>query len=96
MNYKVNKLNFLNSTADFNLAEEGDDICKLCSIEVPREKNFIGPVCIGDAYVDLCPRCAKGIRNLMLRQKPGTDFPSDSTNRLYNRFMSWLAQTGRE
>lgn len=78
--------------ADFNLTEETEDTCELCKIKVPRELNFIGPVCIGDEYKDLCPKCSKGIRNLLLKQPVNTMFPSEDVNRLYYRFISWLTQ----
>ena len=80
----------------FNLKEEADDICELCKTEVPAETHFVGPVCIGDQYKDLCPRCAKGIRNLLLGQNPDVMFPSNDTNRLYNRYISWLTQQKKE
>ncbi len=76
----------------FNIEEEGTDTCELCLKEVPAELNFIGPVCIGDQYKDLCPKCAKGVRNLLLGQSPDTMFPSSDTNRLYNKYISWLTQ----
>lgn len=97
MQYKVTKLpRKVFSLPHFNVKEESEDICKLCKIEVPQELNFIGPVCIGDAYIDLCPRCSKGIRNLMLRQAPDALFPSNETNKRYNQFISWLIQEGKE
>lgn len=80
----------------FNLKEEADDICELCKREIPAHTHFVGPVCIGDEYKDLCPKCAKGLRNLFLGQDPDTMFPSHNTNRLYNRYISWLAQQGED
>lgn len=88
--------NWMDVLPEFNIKEEADDICELCKREVPAELHFIGAVCIGDQYKDLCPRCAKGIRNLLLGEKPGTLFPSRDTNRLYNKFNSWLIQIGEE
>lgn len=96
MEYKVKKLKQILDLPDFNVKEESEDICKLCKMSVPRKLEFIGPVCVGDTYIDLCPRCARGIRNLILRQDPTTMFPSDETNRRYHRFISWLVQQGLE
>ena len=88
MNYKLPKLKQENELPDFNVKKESEDICSLCKIEVPQKLGFIGPVCVGNTYIDLCPRCAKGIRNLILRHPPEEMFPSDSTNKKYNKFIS--------
>jgi hypothetical protein len=91
MDYTVQKLIF-GEISDFDVKEESEDICKLCKVAIPRELDFIGPVCIGDVYVDLCPICARGIRNLILKQPVEMKFPGDEANRRYNRFISWQAQ----
>ena len=96
MKYKVDKISWTSTLQDFNVKRESEDICKLCKRTCPPELEFIGPVYIGDRYIDLCPKCARGVRNLMLRQDPNSVFPSEEVNRRYNKFISWLAQKGED
>lgn len=76
---------------EFNILEETHDRCQQCKILVPRELGFIQPCFIGDRYVDLCPRCARGIRNLLLKYPAKAMFAGESANELYYQFISWEA-----
>lgn len=77
---------------EFNLEKEANDECKQCHILIPSELHFIQPMFIGDRYIDVCPKCARGIRNLLMKF-PKTAMYSDSeANRNYYRFISWLEQ----
>lgn len=94
MIYKVNKLDWKNALPDFNVKEESDDICKMCKAETPRELEFIGPVFIGDRYIDLCPKCTRVILNLMAGRPPEADLENIAVNRRYRKYISWLIQKG--
>jgi len=81
---------------EFNLKEEAEDICQLCKRSVPSCLHFIQPVFVGDAYKDLCPKCTRGIRNLLMGLPKKAMFPGDDANRDYYQFISWLIQEGKE
>ncbi|MHA1481918.1 MAG: hypothetical protein ACTSQA_00585 [Candidatus Heimdallarchaeaceae archaeon] len=76
----------------FNLSDEMEDECQLCKIKVPAKLHFISPVFVGDAYRDLCPRCALGIRNLLLHLPKTARYSNEASNEWYNQFISWLIQ----
>lgn len=77
---------------DFNLKEEAESQCHICKTSVPRELPFIQPMFVGDRYVDVCPKCALGVRNLLLGLPKTAKYPGDSANELYLQYISWLTQ----
>ena len=84
-------MNFPDLIPEFNILEETHATCQECGIKVPLELQFIQPVFVGDRYIDLCPRCARGIRNLLLKYPAKAMFAGDSANDLYYKFISWEA-----
>jgi hypothetical protein len=80
---------------DFNLQQEADDTCQLCNISIPSELQFIQPTFIGDSYKDLCPACALGMRNLLMKLPKTAKYASSQANELYFQFISWKEQEGK-
>jgi hypothetical protein len=80
---------------EFNISEESEDECQLCKIKVPSNLHFISPVFVGYAYRDLCPKCALGIRNLLMNYPKTSRYASESANDHYSQFISWLVQNKR-
>ena len=77
---------------DFNLSNEAYVSCQQCRTKVPQELNFIQPMFIGDRYVDVCPKCAQGIRNLLMGLPRKAHFSGEMANELYFQYISWLEQ----
>lgn len=89
-------MNFFQIVPEWNIKKEADDLCQLCKISVPAILHFIEPVFIADRYMDLCPKCARELRNLLLGYPARAMYPGDEANRMYNKFISWLVQEGKE
>ena len=76
---------------DFNLQEEANAKCQQCGVYVPLELEFIMPMFIGDRYIDVCPKCARGIRNLLMGLPRKAHLPGQGSE-LYFQYISWLEQ----
>ena len=81
---------------DFDIQDETTHKCEQCKVAVPIDLNFIQPMFIGDRYIDVCPKCALGIRNLLMGLPRKAHFSGDMANELYFQFISWLENQERK
>lgn len=74
---------------EFNIDREANAICQLCKEKVPIELHFVQPMFVGDRYIDVCPKCARGIHNLLKGYPRKAHLPGAGSE-LYFQYISWL------